>query len=443
MKTKRINILIVLSVTVIVVFFSKTRFIQDVEYRLYDRCLLSNQPALKSSNIALVGIDDTTLAKLGKWPLPRNYYAVLLNFLYYFPPSAVGFDILFTESDIINPSADISLGKLSEMMGNVCFGYYFGFKTLFDVDVSDNVQPVLISQRLPNVKGNITNLPDAKSYKLPIEQLRYNLGFLNAPCGEQESVCASASEDGTLRDVPLFIRFGNDIYPSFVLQLIRKYYKIGLKNIEVVINKEVVLYLPDNEPVKIPIDKSGRMMINYAGGLDSFTTISFEDILRGAQSLSKQDYPGFKPDMLKNTITLVGVTATGIDVGQLPLRERLSPLSLVHLNALRTITEQKFIKRIKYKWILLATVISIIVSAIISSMFSPVLGMLVFLLYIFGINAGYFFLIKSGIWFPVVPAVLGYAVTYLGVTCTGLISAEREKRRIKNMFGHYGVVAKV
>ena len=435
MKSKKTNILIVLLVAVSVVILSRTQFIRDVEYRLYDRCLLLNQPAPKTDKIALIGIDDITLENLGRWPLPRNYYATLLNFLYYFPPLATGFDILFMEPDPVNPEADVSFGKLAGMMDTACFGYYFG--TSAGRIGSEGFHPDLLSEKLVNVKGNKLHLPEAKSYELPINELHYNLGFLNAPRGKESAILKTSSKDGTIRDIPLIMRFGTDIYPSFVLQLIKNYYQIKLEDIEVIINKQVVLHLPDDKPIKIPIDRSGMMMINYTGGLSSFTTISFESILRGAQSLSKQTNTDFKPDMLKNTVTVIGVTATGIDVGQLPLKDALGPLALVHLNALRTIIERNFICRIDYKWALLLTVVSVIISAVVSVILSPLAGLLAFLVYFLAVTAFYFVMIEIGFWLPIVPAVIGCAVTYLGITCVNLINEEREKRRIKIMFGHY------
>ena len=46
--------------------------------------------------IIIAAIDEKTLAKLGKWPIRRSYYAELLN--YFNQAAAVGMNIIFSES---------------------------------------------------------------------------------------------------------------------------------------------------------------------------------------------------------------------------------------------------------------------------------------------------------------------------------------------------------
>ena len=68
--------------------------------RLHDRinqgnCIRRGE-RMHDDQIVIAAVDEKTLAKLGRWPIPRSYYADLLDS--FNQASAVGIDIVFTES---------------------------------------------------------------------------------------------------------------------------------------------------------------------------------------------------------------------------------------------------------------------------------------------------------------------------------------------------------
>ncbi|WP_414529253.1 CHASE2 domain-containing protein [Nodularia chucula] len=54
-------------------------------------------PTNWDSRLAVIGIDDATLAQYGEFPLARDRYTQLLTTLEAASPAAIGFDILFIE----------------------------------------------------------------------------------------------------------------------------------------------------------------------------------------------------------------------------------------------------------------------------------------------------------------------------------------------------------
>jgi len=64
--------------------------------------------------VVIIDIDDRSLAEIGQWPWPRNQLAKLTNQAY--AAAALGFDIVFAESDRTNPQNFISSYPLNEAL---------------------------------------------------------------------------------------------------------------------------------------------------------------------------------------------------------------------------------------------------------------------------------------------------------------------------------------
>jgi CHASE2 domain-containing sensor protein len=67
-------------------------------------------------DVVVVGIDDASLAALGRWPWPRTVHARLLDELTAARPRAVGLDLLFSEPD---PQGDTALAAAVRRNGRV------------------------------------------------------------------------------------------------------------------------------------------------------------------------------------------------------------------------------------------------------------------------------------------------------------------------------------
>ncbi|MDP9123130.1 MAG: CHASE2 domain-containing protein, partial [Pseudomonadota bacterium] len=67
-------------------------------------------------DVVVVGIDDASLAALGRWPWPRAMHARLLDVLTAARPRAVGLDVMFSEPD---PQGDAALAGAMHRNGRV------------------------------------------------------------------------------------------------------------------------------------------------------------------------------------------------------------------------------------------------------------------------------------------------------------------------------------
>ena len=71
-------------------------------------------------NVTIVDIDEKSLAKIGQFPWRRDIYSQILNNLNQHKPSAIAFDIIFSEKDGLNPQNLLQqLQKESDQFINV------------------------------------------------------------------------------------------------------------------------------------------------------------------------------------------------------------------------------------------------------------------------------------------------------------------------------------
>ena len=77
-------------------YSSARRLTASVDHLVYDSLLrLRSQPVLP--DIAVVEIDNASIARLGRWPWPRDVHAKLLEEIAKAHPAAIVYDVLFTE----------------------------------------------------------------------------------------------------------------------------------------------------------------------------------------------------------------------------------------------------------------------------------------------------------------------------------------------------------
>ncbi len=89
------RLLIVLTGLVLLVLVDYLGFFAPVDSSFYDLFFRLRGPRTPNSNIIIAAVDERTLRELGRWPLPREDYAALLDRTN--RAAAVGFDLLFTE----------------------------------------------------------------------------------------------------------------------------------------------------------------------------------------------------------------------------------------------------------------------------------------------------------------------------------------------------------
>ena len=259
----------------------------DIGQKLYQ----SPPPA----DVIIVAIDENSLAQLGRWPWSRKTHADLLNRLKLEKPSAIGLDIVYSEADKTDLTADAALAVAVQAAGNV-------------------VLPVLLETTRANGQL-IETLP---------------LPALTKASADLGRVHAVLDEDGIARSIYLYEGVGAPVWQHFSQAVINVAEKKPSKN----------NFLENNQASSqqsFSLIRKDQRKISFIGPPGHFLSISYAQVLNGE----------FSKGLFKNKIVLVGATASGMnDLLSTPVSGLGQPMSGVefHANVLQSIRKHTLIK---------------------------------------------------------------------------------------------------
>jgi adenylate cyclase len=252
---------------------------------------------------------------------------------------------------------------------------------------------------------------------------------------------APRDKDCIIRRVPMLVRQGDHWIPSLSLRLLMLYHTIQPNEITVDPGRTVRLTSP-NVDLRIPVVENPNngdqeLLINYRGVLKNFAALPFQAMMEAAGS-SRRD-----PDLEKilqhahEGLVIIGVTATGWDVGPTPLHPN-SPLVTVHVNAVNNLLQEDFLRTTPEVMVFVLTLLLSSFVAWSTQKLSAGRGamafsgtLLLFLVIIWRLFVG------SSLWVPFVIPSAGLILAYTGGTALRFTGEERQKRELRRAFGNY------
>lgn len=118
-QRQRIALAVIVTLaTLATAYFARIQFFENnIQAAVYDN-VITGAPAQVRNQITIVALDDETVKRYGRWPVPRQAYVDLLNALKPHNTRAVAFDIGFYDpSD--RPEQDRALANAIKDLGNV------------------------------------------------------------------------------------------------------------------------------------------------------------------------------------------------------------------------------------------------------------------------------------------------------------------------------------
>ena len=199
-------------------------FIDVIENRTFDlrqNVMINNKAKSVNKNIVIVAVDDASyeyiLDKYGEWPLSRDIYAKLVDYIEAQKPQSIAFDLMFVKSLKSNPEADNALVNSFKKYDNL-----FTAMNLDNQSEDLRIPPVLPDKLSVNVINNSSNVDlnsqaytNCRSILQGILNSTSNVGMINV----------SRAEDGILRKMPLFVKYQDKFYPQLGLKVGLKYLK--------------------------------------------------------------------------------------------------------------------------------------------------------------------------------------------------------------------------
>jgi adenylate cyclase len=276
---------------VIALYYNQNSFLEAFEAKTYDLRYKSLRGAVTpSADIAIIAIDDKSIAELGRFPWTRSEYVRLLDRLSAAGAKVVLFDAFYSEKE--TPAKDRSFATAIKRAGNVVLAVPFDF------------------DKQLRVIGSTHSLPE-------IEGVAAGIGHINL----------LPEDDGVNRRNILILEENGKLVPS-----------LGLKGaMEALGEKE---FSPGSFEIKlgdkhIPVDGNYSMWINYAGPPGNYPRYSFTDIANGRVD----------PALLKGKVLFLGATALGVyDMRVTPFHNN-TPGVEVHAAVADSIISGRFIRR--------------------------------------------------------------------------------------------------
>lgn len=313
-------------------------FINVIENRTFDlrqNVMINAGSKVADKDIVIVAIDDATyeyiLDNYGEWPLSRDIYVKIVNYLEKQKPQSIAFDLMFVKSLKSRTEADEALVN--------AFKQYTNLYTAMNLDNQPEdlrVPPVLPEKLSVNVVNNSKNVnlndntyTNCRLILKGIVDATANIGMINV----------SRAEDGILRRMPLFVKYKDKFYPQLGLKVGLDYLK-KRENIDVkdfVIDRNSNLILGNR---RIFVDENGNAILNWYGASASYEHIPMYKLIKvvnGELSGSEFDF--------KDKIIYFGTTASSLfDIKTVPV-SKIYPGVEVQSTYVNNIIDNNFIKK--------------------------------------------------------------------------------------------------
>jgi signal transduction histidine kinase len=227
---------LVITLFLVYLYVYNNDYLKKIDHKFYDitTTLINAVEEQSESYSVVVDIDDASLEDYGQWPWPRVLDAELIKIIDNAGSIAIGVNILFPEADRTSPSSiqqfyktylgvDFNLSEFPEYLRD-------NDKLLHDTIVNANVTLPIHLQNKLHTKQHCEEMSYKKNIfkniKVPLSgnTLLCNDKILQEGIENFGVINASKDNDGILRRVPLFMRYKEQVFPSFALATILSFY---------------------------------------------------------------------------------------------------------------------------------------------------------------------------------------------------------------------------
>lgn len=420
-------ILIGLGCFAVSLIIAATRPFETLELKVTD-FLFEIRGPLDTSNspIVLVAISDQADSELEhKWPWPTSYHARLVENLNRAGAKVIVFDVLFNQFDDFDIRNDSLFAHAMKEHGNVV--------------LAGNLQVDRIGT------GGSQSIQLVQPNRLFMEYNPNPWGF----------VSVNTDSDGFLRKYLMSRSHLGRQYYSFGLEAIRHFKE--LDSLSVTTNNRYF----DLGFTQIPRISAREMQINFHGGPKSFPEYSYEQIIDdkdfitisdreffGIESPDDKDFGTFDDpdfgllytDIFKDKIVLVGATMLELqDYYSTPFApNRAMPGYEAHANAIQTILTENYLYGLSNQMRLLLVFMVVLIVVLTGIFFDALYGFLATSLYSVILVLGVIWaFISFNLIVPLIAPLLALAVSYTSAVVWNFVKEQKEKSRIKGMFGTY------
>lgn len=380
-------------------------FLDSMENKTFDirqNIIIKSKYKKANNDIVIIAIDDASyeyiLDKYGEWPLPRDVYAKLIDYIEAQHPRSIAFDLMFVKSIKSAQNADETL-----------INSFKKYKNLYTAMNLDNQSAELrVPIELPeSLSVNVENYSkdidfDSLSFLncraiLPeIINTTKNIGMINV----------SRADDGIIRKMPVFLKYRGKYYPQLAFRL-----GMGLiaqeenyRPQQYIIDRNSNLLLNDR---KIYIDDDGGVILNWYGPTGTYRQISMFRLIKAIEEGKKNAFN------FRNKIVYFGTTASSLfDIKTTPV-SKLYPGVEIQATYVNNLLDNNFITKVnKRVTICIGLILAAITGYLVMNIASAAAVTLSFVsMYSIYIAFTYFMMKYHNLWIGIVyPIILGIII---------------------------------
>jgi adenylate cyclase len=409
--------------------------IEELRVRTFDTFQLIDPRVKTTRPVAIVDIDETSLAKLGQWPWPRTRIADMVTNLTKLGAVVIAFDVIFSEPDRLNPDAaadtfrnldEATREKLRALPSN---------DQVF-ADTMRRSRVVLGESGLPYVLSDLDKtLPvtglamlgeDPQRFMFNFPGLLRNTPVLEKAAGGRGLLTINPERDGIVRRVPMIMQAQGTTMPSLSFEILRVvtgtdtiFIKSGVEGIKSIAVKGL----------EVPTDRNGQLWVHFAH-YDPSLYVSAVDVLEGR----------VPPEKIARKLVLIGTSAVGLnDIKTTPISPAMPGVE-IHAQVLEAALTKKLLSQPPYGPLLefgAALLLGILVIA-----FAPAFGPItlvavgaLFATVLVGIS--WYFYTQHRELIDFTYPLLSTTSIYLTLIFSSFVREQKQRRQIRSAFGQY------
>jgi len=434
---------------ILAAFLDSPFALQFFQSRVFDQYQKIKPRVLEGeSPVAVIDIDEKSIAELGQWPWSRTVIADMVRNATAAGAGVIGFDVVFAEPD------QTSVARVAEKMPPSLISGELRDR-LASIPTNDSVMANAIKESGKVVLGQIV-VPQKVAYEgepppppfaevgNPRRYLEQHAGMLrpiqelnNAAAGRGVFSVSGRFFDGIVRQVPMIVMSEGLPYPSLTLEMLRVKLKsstIGVRSDDRYGGIDMVFIRPPRSRDRFIVKTDGSSQVwpyfrPHATWSQQY--VSATDVIHGRLA----------PDALKDKFVLVGMSAQGLiaDLRSTPL-DSVLPGVEVHANILENIALDNQLTRPRLApTIEFAAAASIgLLMIIITPLFGAGVGLGIFAAISGGLGwlSWDAFVTRHELYDPVFPILTAFLL-YMFLAFAGYLRTEGQRKQVRSAFGQY------
>ena len=409
--------------------------IEELRVRTFDTFQLIDPRVKTARPVAIVDIDETSLAKLGQWPWPRTRIADMVANLTRLGAVVIAFDVIFSEPDRLNPDAAAdSFRNLDEATRDKLRALPSNDQVFADamrrsrVVLGESGLPYVISEldkTLP-VTGLAMLGEDPQRFMFNFPGLLRNTPVLEKAAGGRGLLTINPERDGIIRRVPMIMQAQGATMPSLSFEMLRvatgtdtifiKSDQAGIKSIAV-------------KGFEVPTDRNGQLWIHFAH-YDPSLYVSAVDLLEGRVA----------PEKIAGKLVLIGTSAVGLnDIKTTPVSPAVPGVE-IHAQVLEAALTKMLLSQPPYGPFLefaAALLLGLLVIAF-APLFGPVTLVAVGALFAsLLVGTSWYFYSQHRLLIDFTYPLMSTTAIYLTLIFASFVREQAQRRQIRSAFSQY------